>query len=313
MSPQKRYDIFLSHNSKDKPLVEILVEQLRESALEVWLDQDNLYGGDVLPQEIEKAITNSKTALFCIGGYGLGKWQQSEMNVCRNLSIEGRLKIITIVLPPLEAIPEETEYLFLKPELYLKWKIGDFDNLERLVYSVSQWLPIWRERELKRLTEQRDDTERKLQEIEENIQQVEKEIGIEVDPHRKKAVAWISSARNRVTQYARKALKQFPKLDEKIKIKESGFELLCIELDTCLEFIYFAFRKRDHIFLNDLCIDFFVLEFESEDEQENREIYLVCLNTIASLIPLEMLGEDVASELVGYFDYLCIQVRAISF
>jgi TIR domain len=311
MSAQKRYDIFLSHNSRDKLLVEILAEQLRESALEVWLDQDNLYGGDILPQEIQKAIANSKTALFCIGGYGLGKWQQSEMNLCKQLSIEGRLKIITIVLPPLEIMPEETEYLFLKPELYLKWKIGDSDNLQRLIYSVSQWLPVWREQELKRLTEQRDDTEKKLQEIEENIQQVEKEIGIEVDPYRQKAVAWISSVRNRVAQHVKKALKQFPKLDEKIKLQESGFEFLCIELDTCLEFIYFAFRKRDHIFLNDLCIEFSVLEFESEDGQENREIYLVCLNMIEALIPQKVLGESVASELAEYFDYLYIQVLSL--
>ena len=311
MSSPKRYDIFLSHNSKDKPLVEILAKQLRDAALEVWLDQDNLYGGDVLPQEIARAITNSKTAIFCIGSYGLGKWQQFEMDICRGLSIEERLKIISILLPPLEALPDETEYLALKQQLYLKWKIGDSDNLERLINSVSQWLPIWREKELKRLTEQRNDAEKKLQEIEENIQQVEREIGIEVDPHRQKAAAWIFSTRKRVDQYAKKILRQFPKLGEQLKEQEGGFEFLCIELDTCLEFIYFAFRKRDHLFLNDLCIDFSVVEFESKDGQENREIYQACLNVIAELIPCEVIGEDLASELRGYFNYLCTQVLSL--
>jgi hypothetical protein len=311
MPSQKRYDIFLSHNSKDKPLVEILAEQLRDAALEVWLDQDNLYGGDVLSQEIERAITNSKTVLFCIGGHGLGKWQQFEMNICRGLSIDERLKIISVVLPPLESLPEETEYLALKQELYLKWKIGDSNNLERLIYSVSQWLPIWREKELKRLTKQRNDAEKQLQEIEQNIQQVEREIGIEVDPYRQKAAAWISSTRKRVDQYARKILRQFPKLDERIKEQEGGFEFLCIELDTCLEFIYFAFRKRDHLFLNDLYIEFSVIEFESEDQRENREIYQACLNMISELIPCEVVGEELAGELRGYFNYLCTQVISL--
>ena len=308
---QKRYDIFLSHNSKDKPLVEILAEHLRDAALETWLDQDNLYGGDALPQAIERAIANSKTALFCIGGYGLGKWQQAEMSLCRGLSIDGRLRIITILLHPLEKMPDESGYLFLKQELYLKWKIGDSDNLERLINSVSQWLPIWREQELKRLTEERNDTEKKLQEIEENIQQVEKEIGIEVDPHRQKAAAWISSTRKRVDQHARKALQQFPMLNEQIQKQDGGFEFLCIELDTCLEFIYFAFRKRDHLFLNDLCIDFSVIEFEAGDSQENRDIYRICLNMISKLIPCEVIGEKLTVELIGYFDYLSTQVLSL--
>jgi len=326
MSSQKRYDIFLSHNSKDKPLVEILAEQLRDAALEVWLDQDNLYGGDVLPQEIERAITNSKTALFCIGSHGLGKWQQFEMNVCRGLSIDERLKIIPTLLPPLEALPEKTEYLALKQQLCVRWKTGDSDHLERLVSSVDNWLPIWREKELKRLTLQQNDAKKRLQEIEEHIQQfnedsvielekkiqrIERKVGIEEDPHRQKALAWISSVRKRTDQYARKILRRFPELDEQLKEQEGGFEFLCIELETCLEFIYFAFRGRDHLLLNNLDIDFSVIGFESKGQQENREVYQACLNMISELIPCKVVGEDMANELRGYFSYLCVQTLSL--
>ncbi|MDP6110249.1 MAG: toll/interleukin-1 receptor domain-containing protein [Planctomycetota bacterium] len=32
------YDVFLSHNSKDKPVVEPLAERLKAEGLKVWLD-----------------------------------------------------------------------------------------------------------------------------------------------------------------------------------------------------------------------------------------------------------------------------------
>jgi len=308
---QNRYDIFLSHNSKDKPLVAILAEQLRDATLNVWLDQDNLYGGDALPKEIEKAIGNSKAALFCIGEHGLGKWQALEMNVCRPLSVNERLKIIVVLLPPLASLPDESNYLSLQHQLYLKWEIGDPSTIEQIIYSVSKWLPIWRDKELKRLTDQRNDTKKKLQEIEENIQQVEREIGIELDPRRQIASAWLSSVRKQVERYARKTLQKFPKLEERIKNQDGGFEIFCTELDTCLEFIYFAFRKREHVFLNDLRIDYYALEFESEDEKENCEVYRECLSMISKLIPSEGIDEHTKNELTSYFNYLCVQVLSL--
>jgi hypothetical protein len=32
------YDVFLSHNSREKPLVERLARRLRDAGLEVWFD-----------------------------------------------------------------------------------------------------------------------------------------------------------------------------------------------------------------------------------------------------------------------------------
>ena len=36
------FDVFLSHNSKDKPAVRELAEALRERGVIVWLDEDEL-------------------------------------------------------------------------------------------------------------------------------------------------------------------------------------------------------------------------------------------------------------------------------
>jgi hypothetical protein len=40
------YDVFLSHNSKDKPRVRKLAEDLRDAGLRVWFDEWVLKPGD---------------------------------------------------------------------------------------------------------------------------------------------------------------------------------------------------------------------------------------------------------------------------
>jgi hypothetical protein len=311
MSAQKRYDVFLSHNSKDKPLIEIIAEQLREDSLEVWLDKGNLDSGDSFPDEIQQAIENSKAVLFCIGSHGLGKWQKLEMNACRVSSVDGKLKIFTIILPSLENLPDGSEYVFLRQEIYLKWDGTNFQAIDSLIASIYDWLPVWTDKELKRLTVLRCDAEKKLQEIELKIQQVESEGGIELDPERQRASKWLSDVRNHIERYARRALQNFPKLWGQIEASENGFKSFCNEMDICLEFVYFSFRKRDKFFLHNISINLSVLGFSSEDAQENREVYHECLNVISSLIPIEEINESTRNELTSYFSYLWTQILSL--
>jgi hypothetical protein len=42
MQHEKRYDVFLSHNSADKPAVEYLAQRLRQEGLEPFLDKRHL-------------------------------------------------------------------------------------------------------------------------------------------------------------------------------------------------------------------------------------------------------------------------------
>src|SRR4051794_14128722 len=42
LSLSETFDVFLSHNSKDKPAVRQIAEALRARGLEVWLDEWNL-------------------------------------------------------------------------------------------------------------------------------------------------------------------------------------------------------------------------------------------------------------------------------
>jgi hypothetical protein len=53
MVNQTTYDVFLSHNSTDKPAVEILARRLVEAGLTPWLDKWNLVPGEPWQEAIE--------------------------------------------------------------------------------------------------------------------------------------------------------------------------------------------------------------------------------------------------------------------
>ncbi len=62
------FDVFLSHNSKDKPAVETLARRLEDEAgLKPWLDKWNLVPGDPWQEAIEKALDQSRVvSLNCL-------------------------------------------------------------------------------------------------------------------------------------------------------------------------------------------------------------------------------------------------------
>jgi hypothetical protein len=53
---QEHYNAFLSHNGADKPLVEVLAEELESRGLSCWLDKWNLVPGDPWQPAIEQAL-----------------------------------------------------------------------------------------------------------------------------------------------------------------------------------------------------------------------------------------------------------------
>jgi len=46
MTKETRYDVFLSHNSADKPAVEELARRLVKEGIQPWLDKWNLIPGE---------------------------------------------------------------------------------------------------------------------------------------------------------------------------------------------------------------------------------------------------------------------------
>ena len=66
------YDVFLSHNSKDKPWVRKLAEKLRAAGLRVWFDEWVLRPGDDIYLSIERGLKAARAQVLCLSPAALG-------------------------------------------------------------------------------------------------------------------------------------------------------------------------------------------------------------------------------------------------
>jgi len=107
------FDVFLSHNSKDKPAVRALAALLTQRGLRVWLDEQQLEGGSAWQARLEAAIRDSEAGAVLIGADGLGPWQDMEMQLLLSSAATGRKRVIPVLLPAAPAKPDLPGFLSL--------------------------------------------------------------------------------------------------------------------------------------------------------------------------------------------------------
>ena len=60
------YDVFLSHNAKDKPAVRELAERLKQDGLRIWFYEWVIQPGDSIPLKIEQGLEQSRTLILAM-------------------------------------------------------------------------------------------------------------------------------------------------------------------------------------------------------------------------------------------------------
>lgn len=93
MSDEFQYDVFLSHNSKDKPRVRRLAERLKAAGVRVWLDEWVIKPGDIIALKVDEGLEQSRVLLLCISPAALASgWVALERStaVHRDPANEGR-------------------------------------------------------------------------------------------------------------------------------------------------------------------------------------------------------------------------------
>ncbi len=78
------YDVFLSHSSKDKPVVRELAARLQRDGVRVWLDEEQIKPGDSIPAKIEEGLEKSRVLVLCMSAHAFGSnWAQLESQTFR--------------------------------------------------------------------------------------------------------------------------------------------------------------------------------------------------------------------------------------
>jgi hypothetical protein len=132
----KPFNVFLSHNSKDKPIVRPLAEALRARDLPPWLDEDQLVPGRPWQDALEEIIKTTRTTAVLIGKDGLGPWEKPEMRACIDEFVKRGLPVIPVLLPN---APRKLELpLFLKAFTWVDLRGGLTDEgLSKLVWGIT--------------------------------------------------------------------------------------------------------------------------------------------------------------------------------
>ncbi len=79
-----KYDVFLSHSSKDKAEVRAVAERLRGDGLRVWLDEWEIRPGDSIPSKVEEGLERSRVLVLCMSANAFGSdWAGLEAGTFR--------------------------------------------------------------------------------------------------------------------------------------------------------------------------------------------------------------------------------------
>jgi hypothetical protein len=145
MTEKTQYDVFLSHNSADKPAVEAIARRLRELAhLEPFLDKWHLVPGEPWQEALEEAIDASRSCAVFLGPAGMGSWENEEMRAALGIRVQQpSFRVIPVLLPG-ASLPERGRLpRFLSRLTWVDFRPGldDADAFHRLVCGIQGIAP----------------------------------------------------------------------------------------------------------------------------------------------------------------------------
>jgi hypothetical protein len=140
---EKSFDVFLSHTSQDRPAVRKIAEALIATGLKVWLDEWNIVPGQSWQVAIEDAIIQSKAVLIVISKSGVGPWQDMEINVALQYTVEQRRPVIPVLLPDVQQTKLPVFISQISSISIKSWKDEDFqDALSKIIWGITGKLKV---------------------------------------------------------------------------------------------------------------------------------------------------------------------------
>jgi CheY-like chemotaxis protein len=131
-----KFDVFLCHNSEDKPAVKIIGEALRNRGLRPWLDEWELQPGLPWQELVEEQIVDIKSAAVFVGKSGLGPWQKMEIRGLLSEFVERNCPVIPVLLNN-ASIKKLRPPLFLREMTWVDFRVSDPDPLQRLIWGIT--------------------------------------------------------------------------------------------------------------------------------------------------------------------------------
>ncbi|HEY2575503.1 MAG TPA: TIR domain-containing protein [Streptosporangiaceae bacterium] len=129
------YDVFLCHNSKDKPEVIAIAERLKERGVLPWLDIWEVRPGTRWQQELLRNIRSVKSAAVFIGRHHTAPWQELEVESILQEFVKRKRPIIPVILPGRTGQPRLPG--FLSSWHMVDLRESDPDPFKQLLWGIT--------------------------------------------------------------------------------------------------------------------------------------------------------------------------------
>jgi hypothetical protein len=133
------FDVFLCHNSEDKPAVREISQQLVSEGIKPWLDDEQIKPGTTWQATIGHQIESIKSAAVFIGESGVGPWQDEEVQTFLSLFVKRKSPIIPVILPSAKTTPKLP--WTMENFHWVDFRVPDPDPLQQLIWGITRERP----------------------------------------------------------------------------------------------------------------------------------------------------------------------------
>ena len=140
-----RFDVVLSHNRRDAPVVERIAQRLRDAGLRVWLDAWHVAAGDRWQDRTAEGMAASDACAVFLGPHDVGDWEKEELGVALGRAAKDPDFRVFLVLLPGVQDPFEHGRLspFLNTRAWVDFRGGWNDDVSfQPLISAIQRLPM---------------------------------------------------------------------------------------------------------------------------------------------------------------------------
>jgi hypothetical protein len=137
------FDVFMCHNSEDKPAVREICQKLVKEGIKPWLDIEQIPPGTSWQTELGEQINSIKSTAVFVGNSGIGPWQNEEIQAFLSQFIERKCPVIPTILGSATTTPELP--WTLKNRHRVDFRVSDPDPLKQLIWGITRQKPAARE------------------------------------------------------------------------------------------------------------------------------------------------------------------------
>jgi hypothetical protein len=134
-SKAEAFDVFLCHNSEDKPTVREIARELVKKGVRPWLDEEQIRPGTAWQPALGQQIKSIKAAAVFVGESGVGPWQDQEIQGFLSQFVKRQCPVIPVILPSAKTAPELPWPL--ENFHYVDFHATDSNPVERLIWGIT--------------------------------------------------------------------------------------------------------------------------------------------------------------------------------